>query len=240
MKFIKRVLRVLLAMSGILTDKLTPLRILLLIIIAAGYFIHYNFNKIFSFEHALIYFGLTFSTRYLFLFNSFTKNGIAKKLISRLGENKGYDVYQFLTALMFFFGAASYTLLVTKSAGLFFSSLNIPEPYLFITGIIVLSIGTLVNTWSTLLVGIDIYYYKDLFLRKPVGKFEKKGPYLLFSNPMYGLGQSSGYGTALMYGSAAGIIAILLNQIMMYIFYYTIEKPHIERLFGKDIALEQA
>jgi hypothetical protein len=49
---------------------------------------------------------------------------------------------------------------------------------------------------------------------------------------MYGLGQASGYGTAIMYASVIGVIAIFLNQLMMYIFYLAVEKPHIQKLFG--------
>src|SRR5690606_21698898 len=135
MQFILRIIKTMFAMGGILIDKISLLRILLLIIIAAGYVLHYYFNKNFELIHAVIYFGLTFTTRYIFLFNSFTKNGIANRLIVLYGEKKGYDIYQFLTALMFFFGAASYTILVTKSAGLIFLSFQIPDSLLFTIGI---------------------------------------------------------------------------------------------------------
>jgi hypothetical protein len=141
-------------------------------------------------------------------------------------------MYKVITALMFFFGAASYSLLVTKSAGYFFSFHSELKPTFISLGFVVFAIGMIVNVWSTLVVGIDIYYYKDLFLGRPVAEFKKKGPYLFLSNPMYGLGQASGYGTAIMYASVAGIIAIFLNQLMMYIFYLTVEKPHIHKLFS--------
>jgi hypothetical protein len=49
---------------------------------------------------------------------------------------------------------------------------------------------------------------------------------------MYGIGQANGYGYALIYGSAAGVVFILLNQLMMYLFYHTIEKPYIKKLFA--------
>jgi hypothetical protein len=49
---------------------------------------------------------------------------------------------------------------------------------------------------------------------------------------MYGIGQSSAYGAALMAGSVAGILATVLNQLVMYVFYYTIEKPHIKSIIS--------
>ena len=231
MKSIIKIIKVVLAMGGVLLDKFNLMRVMLIMVIIPGYFLHIYLNNVFGFMQTVIYFFTIFIIRYLFLFNSFTNNGISKKLISRYGEKKGYDVYQFITALMFFFSAAAYSLLITKSAGFIFYSLGIMKPLVFTAGILIFTIGMIVNTWSAVLIGIDIYYYKDLFLGKFISEFKKEGPYMLFRNPMYGIGQASGYGTALMYGSVIGIVAICLNQLMMYIFYLTIEKPHINRLF---------
>jgi protein-S-isoprenylcysteine O-methyltransferase Ste14 len=233
MVLIKRIIKIVLAMSGILIDKITRLRIILLTSIGAGYVLHHFLYDVFNVIHALVYFLFFFVTRYIFLFASFSPKGISQKLILKFGERKGYEIYQFITALMFFLGAASYSLLVTKTAGFFFSFLD--KPTLVSFGFIVFTTGMIVNVWSTLVVGIDIYYYKDLFLGKPVCEFKKKGPYLFLSNPMYGLGQASGYGTAIMYASLAGVIAIFLNQLMMYIFYMTVEKPHIKKIFNESI-----
>jgi hypothetical protein len=51
---------------------------------------------------------------------------------------------------------------------------------------------------------------------------------------MYGIGQSAAYGAALMSGSLAGVAATLLNQAMMYTFYFTIEKPHIVKMIARS------
>jgi protein-S-isoprenylcysteine O-methyltransferase Ste14 len=84
-----------------------------------------------------------------------------------------------------------------------------------------------------MLIGIDIYYYKDLFLGRPICGIIKKGPYKYLSNPMYGIGQFNGYGTALMSCSLAGIFAMSMNQTMMFIFFHKVEKPQIIK-FLKD------
>jgi Phospholipid methyltransferase len=82
-------------------------------------------------------------------------------------------------------------------------------------------------------IGIDIYYYKDLFLGRPICGIIKNGPYKYLSNPMYELGQFNGYGTTLMSCSLAGIFAMSMNQTMMFIFFHKVEKPHIIK-FLKD------
>ena len=78
-----------------------------------------------------------------------------------------------------------------------------------------------------------------MFVRRPIGNFEVKGPFRYFSNPMYGIGQFNAYGLALLSGSIWGILAAALNQITMYIFYFLCEKPHIERLFGEKFVIEK-
>jgi hypothetical protein len=104
------------------------------------------------------------------------------------------------------------------------------DSFFIFAGTAIMIAGMIINIWSTLLIGVDIYYYKDLFLGKAIINFKKEGPYSLFSNPMYGPGQANGYGSALVCGSVAGLIFMFLNQVMMYIFYFVIEKPHIKRI----------
>ncbi|MGE5861009.1 MAG: PEMT/PEM2 family methyltransferase [Ignavibacteria bacterium] len=229
----RKIALILLAMGGILTDKTTPRRMLFLLSLALIYFGFTRLaNEITAFE-SIIIFLLVFLSRYLFLFFSFVENGIAEQLKKRFGEAKGFEIYKVITALMFFLSGSSFSLMIYKSKILiplynYFGSLFVAA------GIIAVLTGMIVNVWSTLVVGIDVYYYKDLFLGKAVVDFKKEGPYSIFSNPMYGMGQANGYGYALIHGSAAGIAFIFLNQLMMYLFYLTIEKPHIKRLFAKN------
>lgn len=231
MKLIKKFLFILLGMGGILVDKITFTRIVLLILIIGNYFLYSFIEPFITYPISILLFTSFFVIRYIFLFSSFTEEGIADMLKRKYGESKGYDLYQSLTALMFFNGAMSFTLMINKSGGDIFSTLVFIKPFLPYIGAIIMLIGFTVNTWSAMLIGLDIYYYKDLFLGRPVGKFTKKGPYMILSNPMYSLGQWNGYGTALIFGSFAGLLGILMNQIMMYIFYFTIEKPHIIKHF---------
>ncbi len=96
-------------------------------------------------------------------------------------------------------------------------------------GVVLALGGTLVNVWATHVVGLDTYYYRDLFAGGFKGKLSAAGPYRFFRNPMYGVGQASGYGAALVSLSPAGILATLLNQMTMYLFNELVERPHLAR-----------
>jgi protein-S-isoprenylcysteine O-methyltransferase Ste14 len=163
-------------------------------------------------------------------------------MITNFGEDVAWNKYELITSLMFFQRGLSFGLLTEASQwslidiindNLFWLTAHTIENIKTISiglGVVLIAIGLWINTAATFVIGIDTYYYKDLFLKKPVVNFKLEGPYKYFSNPMYGIGQSSAYGAALMVGSIEGILSTLLNQIMMYIFYYTIERPHIESI----------
>lgn len=106
------------------------------------------------------------------------------------------------------------------------------KPFIHATGIALSATGYIVNIWSALIIGVDTYYYKDLFVGRFLGPFKHEGPYRILSNPMYGVGQSAAYGAALMNGSIICLVATMMNQAMMYIFYYVIERPHIRRVLA--------
>lgn len=231
MGYAKRFLFTVLGMGGILVDKFSVQRLYYFISLGISLILYRWLGLFIPSIYTILLFSFFFLIRYLFLFTSFRDKGIATLLKKRFGENKGYEYYKLLTALMFFHGAMSFSLMVSKSGWpvLFLIS---DGHWLYYVGMTACIIGITVNIWSAMLIGLDVYYYKDLFMGRPEGEFRKEGPYLLLANPMYSLGQWNGYGTALIYGSLAGVVAIMFNQIMMYIFYYTVEKPHIQKVFN--------
>jgi hypothetical protein len=231
--FLKEIVRIIAAMGGILLDKVSLLRIIHFAALAGIYFIfRWLFNEV-NFQAAIAIFLLIYSIRYSFLFLSFVKNGFAERIKRRFGEEKGFQLYQTITAVMFFAGGLSFSLITIKS-GFQLPFTGYYSTLFTAAGYTLALAGFIINIWSTYLVGIDIYYYKDLFVGRKISEFSNEGPYKIFSNPMYGPGQANGYGTALTYGSAAGITGMLLNQVMMYIFFYTIEKPHIIRILRME------
>jgi protein-S-isoprenylcysteine O-methyltransferase Ste14 len=215
-----------LATAGIRLDKLLAHRIMLLGATAALYLWMLS-NA--TADTAVLYFGMVFTARYLFLFGSFGEGGIARWLNRRFGETTGYEIYETITATMFMNSAAAFSTLVamTPWTGPF---AGFEESVISAAGGILSAVGTLINLWAGLIIGADVYYYKDLYLERFLTEFKQDGPYRVLANPMYGIGQSAAYGAAVMSGSAAGIIATAMNQLMMYVFYFTIEGPHVRRM----------
>jgi Phospholipid methyltransferase len=209
-----------LAMSGILINKVTSLRLVVISLIVLNIGLVYFFHDKVTLIFAIGFFVVMFIVRYWLLFGSFGENGLAQKLTARYGEDRAYAYYEEQTS----------------------NTLNIPYMYndvIFICGWAMMIGATIINVWATMIIGIDVYYYKDMFVSRPLGNFEVKGPFRYFSNPMYGIGQFNGYGLALISGSLWGLLATLLNQVVMYIFYFLFEKPHIMRVFGKGMVYEK-
>ena len=94
--------------------------------------------------------------------------------------------------------------------------------------------GLSIKISATDAVTVEIYYWKDMFLGRKISDFVISGPYKYFSNPMYGIGQLPAYATALWYGSGYGLLAAFLNQILLFTFYYLVEKKFMKRVYTED------
>jgi protein-S-isoprenylcysteine O-methyltransferase Ste14 len=157
-------------------------------------------------------------------------SNLPARMIARLGEDRAYRIYEMVLAIMF----------ITQGLGVGCMSalevgdslvLPIPEAVAYGVGGIMFAIGLVVKVWSTMVVGTDIYYYRDMFLGRPVSEFVEHGPYKVFSNPMYGIGQIHGYGYAIISRSLGGLIAIALCHAMIYVFYYSVEHSFVKRVY---------
>ena len=93
--------------------------------------------------------------------------------------------------------------------------------------------GFTIKILATKAVTVDIYYWKDMFLGKKISDFVITGPYKYFKNPMYGIGQLQAYAIAIWYGSKYGLMAALLNQLLIFSFYVLVEKKFIKRVYQK-------
>jgi len=242
MKSIRKIFIIVLASAGIRLDKLTDGRIDAMLFILIGYVSHTLISKYITLQLSLVYFLVLFAIRYVYLFGGFMKNGFSGRMIDKLGEEKAWNLYEMLTSIMFFQRGLSFGLLtqdtqwsiLSITGALGSTDIMVFKHICMGLGVVLILIGFWVNITATYVIGIDTYYYKDLFLKRFLTDFKVEGPYKYFANPMYGIGQSSGYGAALMVGSVAGIFATLLNQVMIYIFYFLIEKPHINAMLKKE------
>ncbi len=106
---------------------------------------------------------------------------------------------------------------------------------LFVILAVLFIFGFIIKIWAAKAVSIDIYYWKDMFLGKKISDFVETGPYKYFSNPMYGIGQIQAYAIAIWYGSKHGLIAALINQTLIFLFFYMVEKKFIERVYLNNI-----
>jgi protein-S-isoprenylcysteine O-methyltransferase Ste14 len=70
----------------------------------------------------------------------------------------------------------------------------------------------------------------------PNGDLVKHGPYRWFKNPMYGVGNLQGYGSALLVGSWPGLAVAALFQASVYVFYYLFERPFVIRAYTAEPA----
>jgi protein-S-isoprenylcysteine O-methyltransferase Ste14 len=229
MKLVRDVVEILLAMSGIVVRRLQVMTVLALGVSFAVYYLVLVPQA--NLTWAVWYFVWATVVHYMLLFGVFarTDNNWAKRLINRYGEERGYALYETWMGFVFCHNGLSTGYICAASpVGLEF----VPAAVLPAVGIACSLIGLPIKVWATRVVGIDTYYYKDLFLRRPVSEFKVEGPYRFLNNPMYGVGHLHGYGVALLSGSLAGIVAVAFNQLCIWTFYFLVEKPHIHEMYG--------
>jgi protein-S-isoprenylcysteine O-methyltransferase Ste14 len=70
-----------------------------------------------------------------------------------------------------------------------------------------------------------------MFVGRKLGEFVVTGPYRYLRNPMYGLGQAQVYAMAIYWNSLYGIIFGAINQLLVYLFYFTVERPFVNRTY---------
>lgn len=225
---LRAVLEILLAMSGVVLRRMTIARGASFLV-SLGIYLWAMQNN--SRTVAIWYFALATFLHYVVLFGFFAKGGWSAWFIRRYGEEEGFKRCEAVMTLVFFHNGASTALVCAASAGVLTN--YAPAEWLTLCGIACSCVGLPIKIWATAIVGIDTYYYRDLFLRRPVGEFRVAGPYKVFRNPMYGVGHLHGYGSALLAASDMGLVMVALNQALVWAFYWTVEKPHIEEVFAE-------
>ncbi|MBZ5590489.1 MAG: phosphatidylethanolamine N-methyltransferase family protein [Acidobacteriia bacterium] len=149
--------------------------------------------------------------------------------IARLGEERAFRAYETLAGLMFL----NQGLGVGCMAALHFPRLEqvVPAPVVLAAGVALFVVGLVVKLWATITVGVDVYYFRDMFLGRPLAAACEVGPYRFLRNPMYSLGQLQGYGYALLYGSLPGLAAAAAGHVLIYAFYVVAERPFVRSTY---------
>lgn len=231
-RFCLEIGEILLAMSGVVVRRMTLART---IAFACSLGVYFACMRFVSVRLAVWYFIAATSLHYVALFGVFTSwseplRGWAESFRRRYGEECGFRRYEALMTMVFFHNGASAALASASSPGSLYGS--VPAEICTALGAALFVVGLTVKIWATRVVGIDVYYYRDMFLRRAVGEFQVAGPYRFLQNPMYGVGHLHGYGAALIAGSDIGLALVAVNQACVWLFYWTVEKPFVQEVYA--------
>ena len=144
-------------------------------------------------------------------------------------ENEAYKAFETILGFLFFHNAVSIGYVASSTPGNLLDFLN--KDMLLIIVTLMFVTGFLVKITAANVVSIEIYYWKDMFLGRKITDFVVSGPYKYLNNPMYGIGQLPAYAVAIWYGSVYGLMAAVLNQILIFSFYYFIERKFIRGVY---------
>lgn len=179
---------------------------------------------------ATIYFIIAEILYLGFISSVLPENGLRHSFMRKWGdERKGYRAYETILGFLFFHNGASIGYIASSSQGTFYNSDHRSAVFLILP--LLIAFGFSIKIWAAKVVSVDIYYWKDMFLGRKICNFAVTGPYKYFSNPMYGIGQLPAYAVALWYGSKPGLIAALVNQCLIFLFYFLFEKKFINRVY---------
>ena len=148
-------------------------------------------------------------------------------MLQRLGETKALALYDMVCGLMFFNIGTGISAAALYNINAFPLSLSLKWS---LFGLLTIA-GFGIKFWATWIVGINTYYFRDLFLNRAQGEFTAAGPYKFLPNPMYGVGNFHAYAGAVATCSAFGLWYGLACHIGIYGFYFLVEKPFIKRVY---------
>ena len=228
MNVVKKLIHTIVSISGFVPEHMTILRAFFMLgSILLTAFLLPNHARV---DYAIIYFVCSTLVYLGFIFLILTEYGLRLMLIERLGEEKAYLYYEGFLAFAFFHNGASLTFISQSSIGSGFLENTHPMIVMAIV-VLLFVVGLVVKIWSAYVVGIPIYYWKDMFLGRKVSDFVVTGPYKYLSNPMYGIGQVQVYAIAIYYNSIYGLVFGAINQALVFLFYFVAEKPFIYRTY---------
>lgn len=228
MKQLGKVFRVIFSISGFVPENMSFLRAFFMIgSLVISMFVLPKHSDL---STAILYFSCSTVVYIGFIFLVLPERGLRLILIEKLGEEKAYLYYEGFLAFAFFHNGVGLTFISQSSIGSgFFGAL--PSTIITTLSAVLFALGLVTKIWSAYVVGIPVYYWKDMFVRRSVSEFVVTGPYRYFSNPMYGIGQLQVYAMAIYYNSSYGLLFGAINQGLIFLFYFLVEKPFINATY---------
>jgi protein-S-isoprenylcysteine O-methyltransferase Ste14 len=211
-------------MAGLFLTHLNPLRVAVSVTVALFTALVVSYEVTPALGNAAVFCACAFAARYAFLFLSFTRAGVAERLKARFGRELGFSVYEAVSALLSFAQRLAFFWLVLASGAAVAGSLGAA---LMSSGALLAAFGVCMSVWATAALGVDTYYYRDLFMGQRHASFKAEGPYALVHNPQYGLGQLTAYGLALAAASPLGLLVAASEQALLFAFNKLVEQPHL-------------
>jgi protein-S-isoprenylcysteine O-methyltransferase Ste14 len=157
------------------------------------------------------------------------RSDLPVRAIAHAGEEGAFRAYETLAGLMFL----NQGLGVGCMAALHVPLVEdvVPAPAFLAAGAALFAVGLVFKLWATLTVGVDVYFFRDMFLGRPLAPACDDGPYRFMRNPMYSVGQLQGYGYALLFGSLPGVAAAAAGHLLIYAFYLVAERPFVRSTY---------
>lgn len=229
MKKIRDLIEIVISMAGFVPRSATIFRIIIMVA-SLGFSFYLTIYEALNPGIAIIYF-IVAEVLYLgFISSVLPENGLRHRFMRKWGdEKKGYRAYETILGFLFFHNGASIGFIASSSPGTLINIDN--RGIIFLVLPVLIAFGFIIKIWSAKVVSVDIYYWKDMFLRRKICDFVVTGPYKYFSNPMYGIGQLPAYASSIWYGSLNGLIAAFVNQLLIFTFYFLAEKKFIKRVY---------
>jgi hypothetical protein len=228
MKNILKVLHTIVSIAGFVPENMTILRCIFMF--GSVYATMFYLPQFASINLSVAYFLFSTVVYLGFIFAVLPQNGLRLKMIEKFGEEKAYLYFEGFLAFAFFHNGFGLNFISESSINSGFWG-EIPRWILIAIAGGMFIFGFVIKIWSAHVVGIPIYYWKDMFLGRKICDFVVTGPYKYFSNPMYGLGQLQVYAIAIYHNSIYGLFFAAVNQLLVFFFYYTAEKAFIKRTY---------
>lgn len=225
---IRKILHTLLSISGFVPEHSNLPRTVLML--ASFFFSVYILPQYRSLPYALLYFTGSTVLYIGIVYTVLSPKGFRLNLINKFGEEQAYLYYEGVLGFAFFHNGISLSHISQSTANLYWCDI-IPHALLLSLSVLLFIAGFATKIWAAYIAGIPVYYYKDMFLGRKISNFVVKGPYRFLSNPMYGVGQLQVYAIAIYYHSVYGLLFGLLNQALVFSYYYLLEKPFICRTY---------
>ncbi|MFA5870288.1 MAG: methyltransferase [Candidatus Paceibacterota bacterium] len=228
-KYLKELFTLFLSISGYVPSHATILRTIAMTLALAlsFYFIYFQTHNS---GLAIAYFVLSEFLYIGFVYCVLSKNGLRHWFIKKWGnEERGYLAFEAILGFLFFNNGASIAYISSSTTGILFDF--VPKKLILILVIGMFGLGFIVKILAAKAISIDIYYWKDMFLGRKICDFVITGPYKYFKNPMYGVGQLQSYAIAIWYGSILGLFVAVVNQCLVFSFFFLKEREFIKRIY---------